>query len=172
MGGTARVSIVVRDEWRARALLAEFAERGLSGTRVPSADEHIGVRTEFAAALAPLAARWLRGAMSLPPKEFTLDGPRLRLWFIAAGRLAPRGLSLQLPAVDEATWRPVRSALARLGLPAALQGVRAGGPAYRIMGRRRLTRFGELIGAPPAEAPPGSWPAAPGDPGVASGTIR
>ncbi|HEX2419092.1 MAG TPA: hypothetical protein VHJ83_13390, partial [Micromonosporaceae bacterium] len=32
MGGTARISIVVDESWRARTLLAEFARRGLAAT--------------------------------------------------------------------------------------------------------------------------------------------
>ena len=45
-----------------------------------------------------------------------------------------------------------------LGLPATLLGPRAGGPAYRIVGRRRLGRLVELVGDPPVEAPAGAWP--------------
>ena len=178
MGGTARVSVVVTEEWRARALLDEFAARGVTGSQVASADGRLGVRTAFSAVLAPIAARWLKGAVTAPPEEFTLTGPMLRLWFIAGGRLAPRGLSLQLSPTNEAGWRAARASLAQLGLPAALLGVRGGGPAYRIMGRRRLARFAELIGGQPAEAPPGVWPTVSGDPGawaepgVASGAIR
>jgi hypothetical protein len=170
MGGTARVSVVVAEEWRARALLTEFAERGVTGSQVASADGRLGIRTSFSAVLAPIAARWLKGAVTLPPEGFALTGPMLRLWFIAGGRLAPRGLSLQLSPGNEAGWRPVRASLARLGLPAALLGVRAGGPAYRIMGRRRLARIAGLIGARPTEAPPEVWPTVSGDPGPAAET--
>lgn len=90
MGGTARVSVVVTEEWRARALLAEFAARGVTGSQVASADGRIGVRTAFSAVLAPIAARWLKGAVTAPPEEFTLTGPMLRLWYIAGRAGRPR----------------------------------------------------------------------------------
>ncbi len=158
LGGTARVSVVVRDEWRARALLGEYAARGLTGEAVPSADEHIGVRTAYAAALGPLAASWLRGALTLPPALLVLDGHRLRLWAIAAGHPDPVGYALPLGASDEPAWAAVGAAMARAGLPAELLGPRAGGPAYRISGRRRLERLAELVGPPPRGVPAGQWP--------------
>ncbi|MGH3742837.1 MAG: hypothetical protein ACRDT1_16125, partial [Micromonosporaceae bacterium] len=76
LGGTARVSVVVAEQWRARALLTEFADRGLAGSQVATADSHIGVRTVFSAALASLAARWTHGASTRPPDGFSLDGAR------------------------------------------------------------------------------------------------
>lgn len=212
LGGTARISVVVDQEWRARALLAEFARRGLTGsgattdehtgatdepagvaTEAPAGeltDEsaaqrtgagsgnaavagHIGVRTAFSACLAPVASRWLRGALTLPPDGFQLDGPMLRMWFIAAGQVhtpgrsgSPRAaregptqaVTLRLSATDEAAWLAVEAALARTGLPAELVGPRAGGPAYRIVGRRRIARFAELIGTRPEAAPAEAWP--------------
>src|SRR5690348_2900448 len=87
MGGTARVSIVVDEPWRAAALRAECALRGLtSSIEKAPAEEHLAFRTAYATALAPLGVRWLRGAVKQPPGDFTLDGRRLRLWVIAAGR--------------------------------------------------------------------------------------
>jgi hypothetical protein len=151
MGGTARVSVVVEEAWRAPVLVREFRLRGLPATCVPTADEHIGVRTAYAASLAPLAAAWLRGAVKLPPPGFVLDGRRLRLWVLAAGYQDPLGVTLGLNASDEPAWAPVGAALEGIGLPAVLLGPRAGGPAYRISGRRRLARLTELIGELPAE---------------------
>ena len=92
MGGTARVSVVVEDRWRAAILVAEMRLRGLPATCVSTVDEHIGVRTAYSAVLAPLASAWLRGAIKLPPAGFALKGRRLRLWMAAAGyhRLAER----------------------------------------------------------------------------------
>jgi hypothetical protein len=37
------------------------------------------------------------------------------------------------------------------------------GPAYRIIGRRRLARLSELVGERPPAAPPGVWPGIPGE---------
>jgi len=52
----------------------------------------------------------------------------------------------------------VGAALAAIGLPPVLLSARAGGPAYRITGRRRIARLAELVGDPPDAAPEGAWP--------------
>ena len=159
MGGTARVSIVVADAWRARALVREAAARGLAATcEKATVEGHIGVRTAYSSALAPLGTAWLRGAVKHPPPGFALDGRRLRLWAIAAGSAEKGMYMLQLgTSDDEPLWQSIGGALAAAGLPAILLGPRAGGPAYRIVGRRRLARLAELIGDPPPETPPGQW---------------
>jgi hypothetical protein len=160
MGGTARISVVLDEVWRARVLLAECALRGLVATCERSTVEgNIAFRTAYSTALAPLGAAWLRGAVKYPPAGFTLDGRRLRLWTAASG--VPEGMSgfvLRLGSSDGPAWEPVGAALAAAGLPATLLGPRAGGPAYRIVGRRRLARLLELVGDPPMEAPAGAWP--------------
>lgn len=158
MGGTARVSVVVDAAWRVHVLVAELARRGLTASWVPTADERLGVRTSYATTLAPLAAAWLRGAVKRPPDGFHLNGQRLRLWAAAAGSVEPLGFTLRLGAADDASWEPVGAALAAIGLPAVLLGPRAGGPAYRITGRRRLGRLAELVGDRPPAAPEGAWP--------------
>ncbi|WP_432833943.1 hypothetical protein [Dactylosporangium sp. CA-092794] len=55
-------------------------------------------------------------------------------------------------------WIAVGDALLAVGLPAVLVAAESGGPAYRIVGPRRITRLAELVGEPPAEAPAGVWP--------------
>ncbi|GIH12406.1 hypothetical protein [Rugosimonospora africana] len=159
MGGTARVSVVVGDLWRGRVLHAELAQRGVPATLVSTVEQHIGVRTAYSSTLAPLGAAWLRGAVKLPPPGFGLDGRRLRLWVIAAGHGDQLGFTLRLGPSDEPAWEPVGVALASVGLPAVLLGTRAGGPAYRIAGRRRIGRLAELVGDRPAEVPAEAWPA-------------
>lgn len=162
MGGTARVSVVVRDAWRVHVLLAELSARNLPATWVSTVDNHYGVRTAYTALLAPLAVAWLRGAVKHPPPGFALDGRRLRLWVVAAGSPdTSGGYALRLGPSDEPSWAPVGAALAALGLAGALLSPRAGGPAYRIEGRRRLARLAEMVGDAPALAPPGAWPASP-----------
>jgi hypothetical protein len=166
MGGTARVSVVVDELWRARALHAELAARGIGATLVATVDEHIAVRSAYTAVLAPLGAAWLRGAVKLPPPGFWLDGPRLRLWVLAAGHADPLGFTLRLAppsgassrSGDDPSWVPVGVALAEAGLPALLLGVRAGGPGYRIAGRRRIGRLAELVGDRPPGVPDEGWP--------------
>jgi hypothetical protein len=183
MGGTARVSVLVDAAWRVHVLVAELTMRGLS-TTWEEVESKLAVRTAFTTALAPLAAAWLasppaRGSSSplapkLPPPGFFLNGPRLRLWVAAAGSHDPPGYLLRLGASDEATWDPVGGALAAAGVPAVLVGPRtpagppspagssssggAGGPAYRIIGRRRLARLAELVGERPPAAPAEAWP--------------
>jgi hypothetical protein len=159
LGGTARVSIVVDAAWRVRVLIGEFTRRGLATSWDKATIEgHFGVRTAYSSRLAPLGSRWLRGAVKRPPKDFFLDGQRLRLWCAAAGAPAEDGgYSLHLGA-DEECWKPVGTALANAGLPAALLGPRAGGPLFRIEGRKRVAHLAELIGDPPADVPDGHWP--------------
>jgi hypothetical protein len=179
MGGTARVSVVVDTLWRARTLHAELAERGIGATLVATVEEHIAVRSAYTTVLAPLGAAWLRGAVKLPPPGFWLDGRRLRLWVLAAGHADPLGFTLRLvPPVwrtsalagsasvagastrlgDDPAWVSVGMALAAAGLPGALLGARAGGPAYRIVGRRRIGRLAELVGDRPPGVPDEGWP--------------
>ncbi|WP_431891637.1 hypothetical protein [Micromonospora haikouensis] len=164
MGGTARLSIVLDAAWRVHVLVAELSRRGVSATWEATADGRHLVRTSYASTLAPLALAWLRGPptageVKRPPAGFHLNGRRLRLWVAAAGAADPPGFLLRLGAADEHCREPVGAALAAVGLPAVLLDAQAGGPAYRITGRRRLARLADLIGdRPPAAA---DWPAAP-----------
>ncbi|MFF3867403.1 hypothetical protein [Micromonospora sp. NPDC001898] len=98
------------------------------------------------------------GPVKRPPAGFHLNGRRLRLWVAAAGKSDPPGFLLRLGVDDEACREPVGAALAAVGLPAALLDAEAGGPAYRITGRRRLARLADLIGDPPSTAPSLAWP--------------
>jgi hypothetical protein len=159
MGGTARVSVVVDELWRAQVLHRELRDRGLQVTCVSTVEQHIGVRTSYSTLLAPLGTAWLRGAVKVPPRDFALEGRRLRLWVAAAGYAEQMGFTLRLGPSDEPAWAPVGAALAAVGLSAALLSARAGGPAYRISGRRRIARLAELVGDRPAPAPPEAWPA-------------
>ena len=157
-GSEARIGVVTGEAWRATALLVAFAARGLAGEQAATVDGQPSVRTAFSPALAPLAGRWTRGARTLPPAGFVLDGPQLRLWAVAAGRADAYGYLLELGGSDDDGWTTVGSALHLAGLPATLVGPRAGGPAYRITGARRLARLRELVGDPPLGAGPEDWP--------------
>ncbi|WP_372441594.1 hypothetical protein [Plantactinospora mayteni] len=161
MGGTARITIVVDAAWRVHVLVAELARRGLTASWLGRVAEQHGVQTSYSTLLAPLAGAWLRGTVKRPPGNFFLTGPRLRLWAAAAGSPEPLGFVLRLGAADEACREPVGAALAAIGLPAVLLDAGAGGPAYRITGRRRLARLAELVGDRPPTAPPGQWPGGP-----------
>lgn len=162
-GETARVSVVLPTPsdapgWRAQALLQEFAERDLGGELTATVDDLAAVRTDFRPELLPLTAAWARGAMKAPPAGFVLDGSRLRLWAIAAGRCDDYGYLFTLGESDEAGWSATGAALAAAGVPATLVGPRAGGPAYRVTGQRRLRRLRELVGEPPEGATERDWP--------------
>ncbi len=161
MGGTARVSVVVEERWRAAALAAEMRSRGLAATCVSTVDEHIGVRTPYSAVLAGLASAWLRGAVKVPPPGFALEGRRLRLWMTAAGYRDPLGVTLRMGRCEDGVAAATQRLLGVVGLPSEI--VRSGGPggtgpALRIIGRRRLARLAEMIGDRPAPAPPDAWP--------------
>ena len=159
MGGTARVSIVVAEPWRVHVLITELAMRALPATWASTMDDRYDVRTAYTAHLSPLATAWLGRGRKQPPESFALDGRRLRLWLVAAGVPEPSGgFVLRLGPDDEPCWAPAGAALATLGLAGALLSARAGGPAYRIEGRRRLARLAEMVGDPPVLAPKGTWP--------------
>lgn len=158
LGGTARLSVLVEPSWRVDGVLAAFAERGLRGESVPGEEGSTSVRTPFSRTLLPLAERWVRGAVKSVPPRFALDGARLRLWAIGAGRRDEHGYLLRLGPHDPAVWEPAGSALAGIGLAGTFVGPRAGGPGYRITGRRRTVRLREYVGEAPTGAPPIDWP--------------
>ncbi|MEH0844767.1 hypothetical protein V6U81_20495 [Micromonospora sp. CPCC 205711] len=161
MGRTARLSVVVDAAWRVHVLVAELALRGLAASWEQTEDQRYAVRTSYVRTLAPLATAWLAGERKRPPAGFHLNGRRLRLWLAAAGGADEAGFLLRLGDGDQEWWPTVRAALAVVGLPAALVEADAGGPAYRIGGRRRLARLAELVGDRPAAAPPADWPTPP-----------
>ena len=159
MGGTARISVVVEQRWRAAALVGELRERGFAATCVATVDEHLGVRTPYSATLAPIAAAWLRGALKLPPLGFAMNGRRLRLWMVAAGYRDGVDVTLRLGRCEESVEIIMQRALGTVGLPTEiLAGSARSGPALRMSGRRRLARLAEIIGDPPPIAPEGAWP--------------
>ncbi|MFJ6198817.1 hypothetical protein [Micromonospora sp. NPDC092111] len=161
MGRTARLSIAVDAAWRVHVLVGELAQRGFAASWEPTGDQRYAVRTSYVTTLAPLATAWLAGGVKHPPTHFHLNGRRLRLWLAAAGSADESGLLLRLGGDDQPWWPVVRAALAVVGLPAALLEAEAGGPAYRISGRRRLARLAELVGDRPPTAPPALWPPPP-----------
>jgi hypothetical protein len=141
MGGTARVSVRVDAAWRVHALAAEFALRGLSIAWESTSDGGYWARTSYSSALVPLT------------EPSYLDGARLRMWFLATGELREDAVMLGLGS---------HQALARPSLaPLGLDGEIVAGPAFRIAGEDKRSRLAELIGARPASAPDGTWPAPP-----------
>ncbi len=158
--GTARISVVVEERWRAAALVGEMRIRGLTATCVSTVEENLGVRTPYSSVLAPLARAWLAGAVKLPPPGFALEGRRLRLWMMAAGYREPQAVTLRVGRCEEPVAHVLQRALASVGLPSDIVGAtgRTAGPSLRISGRRRIGRLAELIGDPPPSAPADEWP--------------
>jgi hypothetical protein len=118
----------------------------------------VAVRTPWLQQLRTVADSWTRGAVKVPPAGWELDGARLRWWCIAAGTAGPAMYTLALGDNDEPAWPAVGASLASAGVPGLLVGPRADGPAYRIVGQRRLRRLRELVGDPPPDAPADGWP--------------
>jgi hypothetical protein len=158
LGGTARLSVLVEPSWRVSEVLAAYAERDLRGEAVPAEEGATSVRTPFSRTLLPVAERWVRGAVKSVPPGFVLDGSRLRLWVVGAGRRDEHGYLLRLSPHDPAVWEPAGAALAGMGIAGTFVGPRAGGPGYRITGRRRSVRLREYVGEAPAGAPSDAWP--------------
>jgi hypothetical protein len=163
-GDAARISVMVPDGWRVGALVAELAGLDIEAELGPAADERgpsgVTVGTPWLRQLRGVADAWTLGAVKCPPEAWTLDGARLRWWCIAAGAGGAGMYTLALGANDEPAWPAVGAALAAAGVPGLLVGPRAAGPAYRIVGSRRLNRLRELVGEPPGGAAAEDWPAA------------
>ncbi|APU12377.1 MULTISPECIES: hypothetical protein [Actinoalloteichus] len=148
-GTAARISVITEEEWRVRELRLLCLARGVDVELGRSDEGRPLLRTAFRTDLAGLAGRWLRGAMKSVPAGLELHGPALRVWAAAAGRRDGSGYLLGLDPQVPDTHGPIAQALARSGLPASLLGTRAGGPALRVTGRRRLARLAELVGSVP-----------------------
>jgi hypothetical protein len=157
-GTAARVSIVVAEQWRAVEIVRACRERGLPAEQGSTGEDHYGVRTAFLAGLLPLAGAWTRGAVKAVPDGWQLGGAALRLWVLAAGVPDGRGYVLGLDPHAPGTHPPLAAALAAAGLAATPLGGRAGAPALRVSGRRRMSRLAELVGEAPQRAPTGQWP--------------
>jgi len=159
MGGTARVSVVVEDRWRAAVLVGELRVRGFTATCVATEDQQFGVRTQYSTRLAPLAVAWLRESVKLPPPGFGLNGRRLRLWMTAAGNREGNEVMLRIGQCEEGVPVRLQRALAAVGLPSdVVADPQGSGPALRINGRRRVGRLAEVVGEAPLQAPEGAWP--------------
>ncbi|QDQ96458.1 hypothetical protein [Tomitella fengzijianii] len=162
-GAGARISIIVDDPWRARAILL-MMEQALPAGR-PQAAEILETdegrrlaRTDPAPELRRLAGQWQRGAAKRVPDGWTPSARALRAWSLAAGRAVDGHYLLGLDPHAEQTHQPLAAALARAGIAVTVIGPRGGGPAVRVTGRRRLARLRENIGDPPPDAPPDAWP--------------
>lgn len=153
---SARLSILVAEDWRADALRAELLDRGLASDTAPAPGGLIAVRTEIVEQLASDAARWTRGATLRVPDELALSASGLRVWAIASGRSEESGYLLAMADPDGPLHRAAGGQLAKLGVAAVDVGAR-GGPGWRVTSAKRLRRLAELIGPPPAGSV-SNWP--------------
>ncbi|HEX3787610.1 MAG TPA: hypothetical protein VHW44_07100 [Pseudonocardiaceae bacterium] len=158
-GIAARLTVVLGESWRARALVAACAQRVVAAATYVSEQGEPLVRTPFRKDLAPLAGGWLRDELKAVPERFALDGGTLRMWALVAGQWSDTGYLLGLDPDGEQTHERLLAALATAGLPAALLHPRGGDPAIRVTGARRLARLAELVGDRPAGVPAEAWPA-------------
>ncbi len=158
-GELAQISIILHHPWRAAAIVAECARRGLAATAVSTVDKPIGVRTAYAEVLGPLARAWTDDLGRRPPRNPSLDGRILRLWALAVGHREGASYVLPIAEPDQPFRDGVGAALAGMGIAAQLISRRGGtGEMFRIVGRRRLDRLAEMVGDPPKQAPPDIWP--------------
>ena len=155
-GDQARLSVVLADPGRVRALAAACAETGIAMEPVVTDGGATALRSAFRCDLVGLAREWTRGAVKAVPPGWQLDGAALRLWALAAGRPDERGgwLLLLDPHAPE-THLPLVAAATRAGIPPARVGR---GTALRISGTRRVRRLVELVGPPPRGLDPADWP--------------
>jgi hypothetical protein len=172
--------VLVDERWRVDALEARLAELDLlepcRAAPTPTRPSAVSVRTRFDARLLPFAARWTRGATPVAPDDLHLDGPRLWWWAMSAGvpdrGTGGRGFKLRLAPSAPERWVRVGAALSDVGVAGIFLGPRADGPAYRLVGTRRLRRFTDLVGEAPPGAPPGAWPSDGLEPGRARAALH
>ncbi len=155
-GSTARLSIVLADDRRADALLAECAQRDVPAELVDTPTGATVLRTAFRADLVALAGSWARGAVKAVPPSFELDGASLRIWLLGAGVDAG---AIALDPQAPGTHAALQAAVARAGLTGTVHHGRGGRPVLRFAGTRKVrARLAELVGPVPPGVDPGGWP--------------
>jgi hypothetical protein len=156
----ARLSILLDDRPRAAAVVAECARRAVAAevVTVEGPEPQMLVRTDRCETLMPLAAAWTRGAVKSVPRELVITAGFTRLWVLAAGRTDDTGYLLGVDPHLPETVDDLIAACSRAGLAGSAVGSRAGGPAIRIVGHRRLARLADTVGTLPADLPPGCVP--------------
>jgi hypothetical protein len=158
-GESARIGVVVPPSRVERLEVALADELGLTAERAEVTHESaVALRTPWLPELRAMASAWQSGAVTRPPPGWSLDGPRLRWWCLAAGSAQDSTYLLRLGPTSDIAWPGIGAALSTAGVTGALVGSRAGGPAYRVVGRRRLLRLRELVGDPPTGVPDTDWP--------------
>ena len=160
VGGGARLSVVVEDAWRARALAEMISEAGLQPEITRTEEDSPLVRTTVDVRLMGIATDWTRGAVKTVPGNWLPGARELRAWTLAAG--TPEAADRYLLGLDPHapdTHPVLASALMRVGIAPTLIGTRGSRPALRVSGRRRLSRLVENVGEPPDDTEAfAQWP--------------
>ncbi|MCK8612987.1 hypothetical protein [Gordonia sp. C13] len=155
-----RVSIVVRDRWRAEQIVEEMRASGLDA-EVTTSDEGTPLaRTAASHELDSLHQAWSAGAVKAMPAGWIPSYRALRLWVIASGHSDEGRYQLGLDPHAPDTHAALATALMRVGIAPTLVGTRGHSPALRIAGHRRLVRLHEYVGPPPNAAAVPDWPPA------------
>ncbi|GAA4388784.1 hypothetical protein [Tsukamurella soli] len=152
VGGVARVSAVVADDWRADALAEMIVESGLDPQRGRSEEGSPVVGVAQTPALAEIAAAWTRGAVKVVPAGWVPGSRAVRVWALAAGKADGDCYLLGLDPHCPDSYAPLATAMMRTGVAPTLVGTRGARPALRVTGHRRLVRLAEMVGAPPLGA--------------------
>ena len=128
-------------------------ERGVGGPPTRSSPAEGGYarahRRSRADCSTPRAERWTRGA-ARDRRRIRADAGGLRLWAIATGQRDDSATCSAPRDADDPMHLAGGAQLARLGIAAVSITARAGGPGWRITSAKRLRRFAELVGEPPA----------------------
>lgn len=151
----ARLSILLDDAARAAAIVAECARRDIAAevVTVEGPGPQLLMRTSRCAALLPLATSWTRGAVKSVPRGLVVAAGFARLWVIGAGRRDDTGYLLGLDPHAPDSVDDLIAAGSRAGVAGSYVGMRAGGPAIRVVGHRRLARLVDTVGSLPIDLP-------------------
>lgn len=145
----ARLSVVVTDDWRARALADEIERSGVAAEISVSSEGSPLVGTVTTGALEDLYKTWTKGAVKTMPPAWVPSPRALRLWVIAAGQRDTDRYLLGLDSHAPDSHGSLATAVMRAGIAPTLVGTRSANPALRIAGKRRLTRLVESVGEAP-----------------------
>ncbi|OZG26225.1 hypothetical protein BH683_025830 [Williamsia sp. 1138] len=145
----ARLSVVVADDWRARALADEIERCGVAAEISLSSEGSPLVGTTATPVLEGLYRQWTKGAVKTMPATWVPTPRALRLWVMAAGQRDADRYLLGLDAHAPDSHGSLATAVMRAGIAPTLVGTRSSSPALRIAGKRRLTRLIESVGEAP-----------------------
>lgn len=155
---SARLSVLLHSEWRARQLCELASMVDVTVSQETPDDNSWLVRME-GPALLPVAQEWTKGAVKTVPAQWRLSDRALQVWALVVGVLDESGMCFGLDAhiaQHEELRKRAAEALQKLGAASSYVGPRAGGPALRVVGQRRLANVMTIVGEPPED---GSWDA-------------